>query len=990
MKASIRKCVSRLSLIIVISTFCACNESGLTGGSGLTGADSVTVDHPFAYIVRDFPIMGDTSSIDSRPPLDPRAPYQFNPGARLYVRDRVALDSEETDILKGYFGNGEYDVKDLSVSPDGKRIAFSAHGPEGNVHDSSWNIYEYNFSTREVHRFIADDELANAGQDTSPAYTNDGRIVFSSDRQVATGDYRLVDRREYLADFNEPASLLHIMQPDGSQMVQITFGAYHDIEPNTMNDGQIVFIRWGREYENLYDCTADNIDNPDFSTQPHGGGYGHGNGNGFPPGLDKPKDWTTNDKCGASVAGDTPDTRVFIQDVFSLYRIAPSGGNLHRYFGSINQAASDASFIHYMDPIPTQDGNLMTVMRHIYNPIYGGDVVKLNSKNFYAVDKPIDETVSGQAEQSMTGGEVNFYPNQVSPGGWYSAVFPYYDGSNRLLVSWAQCLVQSGDVDAVCQGSSISEDLLAPQYGIWSLDPSKHTRLPVVKGHKNSLYTDIAIGTYNDKARPYQSPKAEFHLEQGFGAFHIRSVYDMDGQDMANVLNGGMYQNGILDVRDPHVTTPDDRSERFVRVLVRRNIPSDLEQAILDSPILNPTDGSGPQMGLRPILGSGGRDLYDILSYGRVEPDGSAVIQVPHDVYFTFEIVNKYDKRVNLIAEPDYNYNYLRQHSTPLLLEDGELRECNGCHDPSNDIPHARSDIQTASANPGAPFDESPFPNANPQILAVTARDTMGQTLAYRRADVINLTSTDPLSVTGDVSYEDYWTSTYLGDQPAPSFVYSLRDLTTPPPVNNPACLTTWTSDCKITINYLEHIQPIWDVCRPQAENKSCRSCHDKADNNPAAKCTGGGGPGGDLVLNGDPDPWNPLEVASYVQLFEPDYYILNSNGDWVLVTDPDTECPNGIEGDLSVEPLQGVCITRRIMSARGAIPSARFFSLFDDDTDDDAYEVEAVDPNTGGKKDLSFHKGMLTPAELRLIAEWLDTGAHYYNDTDKFVLPTP
>ena len=74
---------------------------------------------------------------------------------------------------------------------------------------------------------------------------------------------------------------------------------------------------------------------------------------------------------------------------------------------------------------------------------------------------------------------------------------------------------------------------------------------------------------------------------------------------------------------------------------------------ILDSPVLNPTDGSGPQMGLRPVLGSGGRDLYDILSYGMVEPDGSAVIQVPHDVYFTFEVVNKYAKRVDLIAEPE-------------------------------------------------------------------------------------------------------------------------------------------------------------------------------------------------------------------------------------------------------------------------------------------------------------------------------------------------
>lgn len=972
MKTLFKLCAIHLSCIISASMLIACNQEGLTGQGALTGADSLTVDRPFAYIVRDFPVMGDTSTVDSRPPLDPRAPYQFTPGARLYVRNRIALTSDETDILHGYFGGGDYDVKDLSVSPDGEHIIFAAHGPDGNLHDSTWNIYEYNFSTKRVHRFLAEDEIANAGQDTNPSYTNDGRIVFSSDRQVGTGDYRLVDRREYIPDFNEPASLLHIMQPDGSQMVQITFGAYHDIEPNTMNDGQIVFIRWGRVYETLSDsdCTAENIDDPNFSTHPHGGGYGHGNGDGFPPGLDKPKDWTTDDKCGASVP--QPDgNRVFIQDVLSLYRMAPSGGNLHRYFGSINEPASDASFIHYMDPIPMPDGNLITIMRHIYNPIYGGDVVKLNSKNFYAVGKPIDDSFSGEAEESMTPGLVDFYPNQVSPSGWYSAVYPYRDGSDRLLASWAQCLVQSGDVDAVCQGSSISEDLLAPQYGIWSVNPRDNTRLPVVKGHNKALYTDIVIGAYNKNARPYQSPKASFYLDQGFGVFHIRSIYDMDSQDMAK-----MYDGGITNLRDPHITTPDDRSERFVRVLARRSMPSELEQAILDSPILNPTDGSGPQMGLRPVLGSGGRDLYDILSHGTVEPDGSAMIPVPHDTYFTFEVVNKYDKRVDLIAEQEYNYNYLTKHSTPLLLEEGELRECNGCHDPKSDFPHARSDIQTASANPGAPGDGMPFPNANPEILAVHYRDTMDQALTSWLATI-------PVGA-GDVVYEDYWTSTYLGDQPAPAFVYSYRDLTTPAPVNDPACLDTWTSNCKITINYREHIQPIWNACRQQAGNMACTSCHDKADNYPADNCPGGGGPGGDLVLSGDPDPWNPGEVASYVQLFEPDYYVMNANGDWILVTDPDTECPNGIEGDLSVEPQDGICITRRLMSARGAIASARFFRLFDDDTDDDAYEVESIDQSTGTKKDLSFHKGMLIPAELRLIAEWLDTGAHYYNDSDR------
>jgi len=969
MTTQIKRYSVLLAIMVVVLSMSGCQLEGLSGAEG------VTEDRPFAYIVRDFPIMGDTSSVDSRPPLDPRAPYQFNPGARLYVRDRVALDSEETDILSGYFGGGAYDVKDLSVSPDGERITFAAHGPEGNASHRTWNIYEYNFSSGEVRRFLQDDTLANAGQDTNPAYTNDGRIVFSSDRQVGTGDYRLVDNRDYIGDFNEPASLLHIMQPDGSGIVQITFGEYHDIEPNTTNDGQIVFIRWGREYETLTDCTDANIDDPNFSTHPHGGGYGHGNGDGFPPGLDEPKDWTTDDKCGASVAGTTDSTRVFIQDILSLYRIAPNGGNLHRYFGSVNQPATDASFLHYMDPIPLEDGNLVTIMRHIYNPIYGGDVVKINSQNFYAVGKPIDELASGEAEQSMTPGLVNFYPSQVSPAGWYSAVFPYRDDSGRLLASWAQCLVSSGEVSAACEGSSTSTDLLAPQYGIWSIDPDKNTRLPVVKGHNHSLYTDIVIGKYNEDARAYQSPQANFFLDKGYGAFHIRSVYDMDGTDMAEP------ESDIEILRDPSLTAPDDRSERFIRVLTRRTMPSELEQAILQSTVLNPTDGSGPQMGLRPILGSGGRYLYDILSYGMVEPDGSAIIQVPYDTYFTFEVINKRGKRVDLIAEPGYKFNYLRQHSNTLILDEGELRECNGCHDPSNDIPHARSDLQTASANPGAPFT-----NTNPQIPAAY-QDSMAEALTSWLGRVT--------TGSGDIEYEDYWTSPYTGT-PAPPFVYSNNDLSTPPPVkvNDPNlgsqddCLTNWTSNCKITINYLEHIQPIWDVCRTQYENKSCTSCHDKADNNPADNCPGGGGAGGDLVLSGGPDPWNPLEVESYVQLFEADYYQMNANGEWILVTDPATECPNGIEGDLSVEPQDGICITRRLMSARGAIASARFFRLFDDDPDDDTYEVDAIDPSTGTSKNLSFHKGMLTDAELRLIAEWLDTGAHYYNDTDKFVLP--
>ena len=46
--------------------------------------------------------------------------------------------------------------------------------------------------------------------------------------------------------------------------------------------------------------------------------------------------------------------------------------------------------------------------------------------------------------------------------------------------------------------------------------------------------------------------------------------------------------------------------------------------------------------------------------------------------------------------------------------------------------------------------------------------------------------------------------------------------------------------------------------------------------------------------------------------------------------------------------------------SPAGALASPRFFSRF----------------NAGGS-----HAGWLTPAELKLISEWLDIGAQYFND---------
>lgn len=968
------KDMRRMVKVLVLAGAAITGLSGCIEGELSDNEQDMLADRPFAYVVRGYPDMGDTSSLNIRPPLDPRAPYAFNPGAQLMVRDRIALSSDESNVLADYFGGSNYDVKDLDVSPDGTRMVFAAHGPAGNVSHSTWNIYEYSFVTKGVRRVISDDALANLGHDTNPSYTNDGRIVFSSSRQHSKGDWQALDLREYLEDFQEPASLLHTMTRTGTELTQITFGEFHDIEPSTMNDGQVVFIRFGRLYETLQDCTLDNIDDPNFNTQPHGNGFGQGNGGSFPSGLEEPKEWTVDDKCGASIEGETADERVFVEDVLSMYRITPNGGNMHRYFGSLSEEFSDASFIHYMDPIPLDDGNLLTVMRHIYNPVYGGDLVKINSQNFFAVGQPVTEGITGEAEQSMTPGLVNFYPNQVSPAGWYSAVAPYNDGSARLLASWAQCLTSSDAITAACEGSSTVSNLSAPQYGIWMVDPQDNTRLPVVRGYKSALYTDIVIADYNELARPYSGERNRINLEDNTALLHIRSVYDLDGADMAE-----LYDGGIETRRDPSLTSPDDRSERFVRVMAKRSVPAELEQAILTNEILNPSDGSRPRLGLTPLVGTGTRALFDVLSYSMVEPDGSAMVKVPADTNFTFEVVNKYGKRVDLIARPDYNYNYLIQHPQSLLMENGEVIECYGCHDPVVDIPHARTDVELASANPGAPGAGVPFPNANPAIVASEWKDSMAEALV----DTLGaLTAT----WADRISYEDYW-SNPPGETPSFEVLYS--ELNTPAPVSDPNCLTNWTPECRATINYQEHIQPIWNACRVDPNEgvvTSCQNCHRAAENKSCPEGTGGGGAATNLLLGSGQASWDGRQLESYVELFEPDYYIKQENGEWLEV-DPtvDGTCPDGVQGDLTVLPDPGVCFARRLMSGRGAIASARFFSLFDDDPDDDQYEVETTEV-TELKR---MHKGMLTRAELRLIAEWLDAGAHIFNDPEKFVFPT-
>jgi hypothetical protein len=112
--------------------------------------------------------------------------------------------------------------------------------------------------------------------------------------------------------------------------------------------------------------------------------------------------------------------------------------------------------------------------------------------------------------------------------------------------------------------------------------------------------------------------------------------------------------------------------------------------------------------------------------------------------------------------------------------------------------------------------------------------------------------------------------------------------------------------------------------------------------------------PAGQLDLSGGPSPDEPDHLVSYRELLFTDNAQEVNMGALqdILVPGP----PDPVTG----QPTQVPVPVNPSMSAAGARASTDFFSRFD----------------AGGT-----HEGWLTPAELRLIAEWLDIGGQYYND---------
>jgi hypothetical protein len=612
--------------------------------------------------------------------------------------------------------------------------------------------------------------------------------------------------------------------------------------------------------------------------------------------------------------------------------VNPDGSGLELLYGANSHATGTGTDdIQFLAPRPAEDGRIVALLMPFNGTELGGDPVAIDTAAFVEIGQAnlANAGLAGPAQARLSINDVRTDPG-LSPGGRYSSVFPLRDGTGRLLSTWTMCRLN----DAVgrtlpCTTENLADATLVPApplYGVWLYDPRDQTQRPVLQPLEGTRYSEV-ISLASRTPLPAVILDAVAGVDydpvlasENVGILNIKSVYDFDGADFA--------PGGIAALIDPVQTTADERPARFVRIEKAVGLPDDEVR-----------DFRGTAFGA-----AGGLGMREILGYAPVEPDGSVQIKVPAGVPFAIGVLDANGRRIS------------PRHLNWLQLRAGEVLTCNGCHVPANAQPgappansHGRREL-FASANPGAGTTGQPFPNSNPAIFA-----DLGETMAEARARVSCQTDCAAQRPSVNVIYEDVWTDPVAsGRAPDVPFSYLYNVLTSPAPTSA-ACQSDWSSLCRITIHYPDHIHPLWSVPRQIRDAggaviaDSCVFCHSPVDAAATVRV-----PESHLDLSGGASPDETDHLVSYRELmFTDNEQELNMGAlQDILVPGP----PDPVTGQPTLVPVP----VPPSMTAAGARASVPFFSRFD----------------TGGS-----HAGWLTPAELRLIAEWLDIGGQYYND---------
>ena len=279
-----------------------------------------------------------------------------------------------------------------------------------------------------------------------------------------------------------------------------------------------------------------------------------------------------------------------------------------------------------------------------------------------------------------------------------------------------------------------------------------------------------------------------------------------------------------------------------------------------------------------------------------------------------------------------------QNHSSWLQVRAGETLSCNGCHSPRRGNSINQGTITTSHINSKAEL--QPLPGEE---------ETMAQTRDRIRqedpalAQQLGLGSSE---LSANLFYEDIWSDDSQANiKKGKQISISYDHLTN---IGGAPLLTGQAIEklnCGI-INYEEHIQPLWEAQRGFGDQFTCTRCHN--DLNPAAG----------LSLENSRDARGRLQSYSALLLGAEE---LDENGDPILLQE------NGF-----VRTKRRPASVRTSNNVNGGLARGSYII--------ELLNNKELRAPQSLPQDNDHHNGTMLEAELRLISEWIDLGAQYYN----------
>ncbi|MDQ2734278.1 MAG: hypothetical protein M3Y55_04650, partial [Pseudomonadota bacterium] len=417
-------------------------------------------------------------------------------GGDLMIREKSSPSAAEHNIT-AQFTQGQGDVQSPDVSFDGKKIVFSMRCPASNTAKigdvpactGQWNIWEYDMTVGGLTGGTFRRLTNGGGDDVEPSYLPAGKgYVFTSNRQTTSHVNQALGHTYFALDEYEREQVfnLHTMDANGGNITQISVNQSHDRNPTVRPTGDIMFSRWD-----------------------HVGGRNH----------------------------------------FKVFTVKPDGTNMFVLYG----AHSDGnSFLHPrdMDPAGPHAGFITTDLMPLSRTHEGGALMYVDVAHYSEQNTPATSGVPTMGGQTQATAQSLDYGGGLSPLGRITTPYPLWDGTDRVLTSFAACEVTRKGVGVVpCSTLTAAEtarlsmtdrlttdivkdDLqanVAPSYAVYMFDPKAQTFLIVAApppGMMNTHAVSILPHTEPNATEPSAGDPAL--IAANLGVLDVRSVFDTD------------------------------------------------------------------------------------------------------------------------------------------------------------------------------------------------------------------------------------------------------------------------------------------------------------------------------------------------------------------------------------------------------------------------------------------------------------------------------